>query len=141
MEASPEVGQITIDEIFGDVNLKTAEELYKKYRKNPQGDFADILRKEIIEDSIELINYKTQQENDPVYMSYLLEWAIRGFNLRWRLDNEPKSISYAEAVDFVHLDHAILNPEEDTDYELMSESWSKEMYHDAFMTAVGQFGG
>ena len=141
MGTSPEIQQFSIDDIFGDVNLQLAEKLYKEYRANPKGLLADIFLKEVIEDSIDLINHRTGQENDSEHMAYVLEWACRGWDLAMRLEEEPESISPEEVIDFVHLDHAINNPHAQTDYEVLISTWTGDMYKEAFLLALEPFGG
>jgi hypothetical protein len=97
---------ITVDELFGDINLSVAEQMYKDYKKNPNGNFTEQLLHNIIDDAIEQINYKTGKDNDPKYMAYLLEWTVYSLDQASRV-HDGEAIPLNEKHDLIAMDFYI----------------------------------
>lgn len=69
---------VTIGEFLTEQQLQRAIELFEAYReKAPLHGFAQQLATEVIEPSLEDINRKLGQENDPMFLAYMVEYALR----------------------------------------------------------------
>jgi len=65
--------KFTIGELFTDAELKQAMSIYKYTRA---GFVCDRMVSEIVQHALPRINKLTEQENDPRYLGYMLEWAM-----------------------------------------------------------------
>lgn len=63
----------TIEQLFTEAEIKKAVVLKTKHR---HGSLAKTYLTEIVVPVMERINRTTQQENDPMYMAYLLEYVV-----------------------------------------------------------------
>ena len=68
---------MALEDIFSDADLTLAERIYNKHLEEPyKGGVAAVLCQEVVEPSIQMINWRTGGENDPMYLSYALENAF-----------------------------------------------------------------
>jgi hypothetical protein len=66
--------QITIQNILTPKEIKRAQALYKEYAGT--GLFAQKVRDELIIPNMGRINKNLGQENDPTYLSYVVEYVL-----------------------------------------------------------------
>ena len=116
MQTSIQPPLMTLDELFGDINLNVAQRLYEEWKKKPEGTLQKLLKKEIILDAMTQINHKTGQNNNPDYMAYVLEWAVTSIDHANKID-EGITIPVGEMIDVISNDfflHSIQSGEQVT---------------------------
>ena len=70
-EQEPKV--MALEDIFSDTDLSAAETIFNRHIDKPYKEgLANVLCREVIEPSIELINYRTGGENEPMYLAQAL---------------------------------------------------------------------
>lgn len=66
-----------IDEIFTDEMIDKAKQVHVECKLNGiTTRLAEQYKTKVVDPNIELINKKTKQENSPLYLAYLLEYAF-----------------------------------------------------------------
>jgi hypothetical protein len=66
--------QITITDFLTDAEIERAIALF--HARDGRGMFASTLKAEIIAPNIERINKALGQENDPLYLAYMVEFVL-----------------------------------------------------------------
>lgn len=140
MEADNNIESFSIEDIFSDATLHAANKCYDQYViDNPKCSMAQYLEDKVVRDEMDMINFRTGQTNDPVYISILLEWYLSGERLVQMCDGETE-IPIDIIQSYVHLDH-ILHGEEEGDPSEIFKLYSEEMYLETFMSIMQQFIG
>ena len=68
---------MALEDIFSDADLSLAEKIYTKHLETPyKGGVAKVLHDEVVEPSIQMINWRTGGENDSKYLSEALAQAF-----------------------------------------------------------------
>jgi protein involved in sex pheromone biosynthesis len=67
-----------LDEVFTDTMIDQAKTVFtESMLKEYHGPIAELFKKEVVDPNIEEINERTKQENDPLYLAYMLEYAFK----------------------------------------------------------------
>lgn len=144
MEDKDTLKEYSLDEIFGDVNLESARNIYLAYWDDP-GSFEDslavTLQKRIVDDALDMIDHRTNQKNDARYMSYVLEWALTGSDLAFQGQQSPKNVTLNQKIAFVHLDYLVtqshaLGPGMDLD---IWDNFTDGMYESVYSEVIKNF--
>lgn len=139
-EAANELKAFAVDDIFGDTTMLAARRVFKEYTRDSKikVTLAEYLAKEIIADEIDLINYRTNQQNDPGYLGLLLEWFLVGEYLSGLCDGETQ-IPMDTIQSFVHVDTIVHSLELDDDFMDTFSLYTDEMYIDSFIDIMQGF--
>jgi len=73
---------VTMSELLSEADIKALLSLYNRHKGT--GLFARLCKQQIIEPNIERINRATGQENDTMFLAYLLEHTLQAIEHRRR---------------------------------------------------------
>lgn len=65
---------VTLSELLSNEEIAVLLRLYKEHKWD--GEFAPLCRRQIIEPNLQRINQLTKQENDSLFLAYLLEATL-----------------------------------------------------------------
>ena len=92
---------MALEDVFSDSDLHTAENIYRQHKKKPiKGGLAKALCEQVTKDSLQTINWRTGQENDPMYLAYALEHALTQADPDYK-ENDPEPLE-KDAVEMIN---------------------------------------
>lgn len=100
----------SIDEVLGDADWQAAQEIYEKHKGQSIKTIKEKILQEIVLDSMEMINFRTNQQNDANFISYLAAYALLVLNYR---KEDRAKINLLNKVDFLGIHLLLHNPDAD----------------------------
>jgi len=139
-KAAEELKTFSIDDMFGDTTIAAAKKVFEKYILDggKAKTLAEELTQEIIIDEIDLINYRTSQKNEPLYLGLLLEWYFVGRYLNSLCDGETQ-IPIETIKSFVIKDAIVHSSELEDDFLDVFMLYTEEMYMESFIDIMEGF--
>lgn len=108
--SNEELKHLSIDEILGDAEWQAAQKVYLDSKGLSIKKLKEKIKKEIVDSSIEMINYRTRQQNDSNFISYLVSYALLVLNYQ---KEDRSKIDILNKVDFLGLHIILHDPEAD----------------------------
>lgn len=100
----------TIDEVLGDTEWQVAQKIFLENNTASLKELKELIQAKVVKDAMDMINYRTNQENDINYMSYLVTYALLTLHYQ---KTDRKQVSITNKVDYLGIHLAMNNPDVD----------------------------
>ncbi len=100
----------TIDEVLGDAEWQVAQRIFLDNNTRSLKELKDLIQEKVVKDAMDMINYRTNQENDINYMSYLVTYALLTLHYQ---KTDRKQVAILNKLDYLGVHLAMNNPNVD----------------------------